>query len=122
QLDRAGLMPAVLAAASSKPLLGVCVGMQMLFTTSEEAPDTGGLNIFPGDVPRFHGAAFQDESAVSGTLLKVPHMGWNRVWQTGHHALWEGIPDGAHFYFVHSYFVQPQDPAITVGTTRYGID
>jgi len=112
----------VLAAAGSKPLLGVCVGMQMLFTTSEEAPDTGGLNIFPGDVPRFHGPAFQDESAVSGTLLKVPHMGWNRVWQTRPHALWDGIPDGAHFYFVHSYFVQPQNPAITVGTTRYGID
>src|SRR5690606_21543584 len=89
QLDRAGLTAAVLAAARSKPLLGVCVGMQMLFTTSEEAPDTGGLNILAGDVPRFSGPAFQDESAAtSGNLLKVPHMGWNRVWQTRSHALW----------------------------------
>lgn len=122
QLDRAGLLSAVMAAARSKPLLGVCVGMQMLFTTGEEAPDTGGLNILPGDVPRFSGPAFQDETAEPGNLLKVPHMGWNRVMQTRPHALWEGIPDGSYFYFVHSYFVQPANPDVTVGTTRYGID
>lgn len=122
QLHRTGLVDAVLTAARSKPLLGVCVGMQMLFTTGEEAPDTRCLDIFPGNVPRFGGPAFQDEAAEVGNLLKVPHMGWNRVTQTRPHALWEGIPDGSYFYFVHSYFVQPADPAVTVGTTRYGID
>jgi len=122
QLAGAGLADAVVAAARTKPLLGVCVGMQMLFTTSEEAPDVGGLNIFPGDVPRFRGPAFDDTGVGPGTLLKVPHMGWNRVRQAKPHALWEGIPDGAYFYFVHSYFVQPADAAVTAGRTVYGID
>lgn len=122
QLERAGLRDAVVAAARSKPLLGVCVGMQMLFTSSEEAPDVDCLNIFPGNVPRFHGPAFKADATEPGTLLKVPHMGWNRVAQAQSHALWDGIADGEYFYFVHSYFVKPANPAVTAGITRYGID
>ncbi len=122
QLASAGLTEAVIAAARSKPMLGVCVGMQMLFTTSEEAPDVGGLDIFAGDVPRFSGPAFQGQASAPGTLLKVPHMGWNRVTQTQSHPLWEGIADGEYFYFVHSYYVKPHNPAVTAGRTRYGID
>jgi len=117
-LDESGLRDAVIQAAASKPLLGVCVGEQMLFTRSQEG-NTPCLGIFPGDVRRFDGPAF---AAAAHERLKVPHMGWNRVRQTRAHALWQGIPDGAHFYFVHSYYVVPDDPALTVGQSRYGLD
>lgn len=120
-LNASGLREAVLRAARSKPLLGVCVGEQMLFSTSEEG-DSACLDIFPGKVCRFAGAAFADGAAdpQGPERLKVPHMGWNRVHQTRAHALWQGIPDGAHFYFVHSYYVAPADPALTVGESEYG--
>lgn len=122
QIERAGLRQAVCQAARSKPLLGVCVGMQMLFSVSEEAPDVPGLGIFPGTVARFRGPAFEAGAEEGGTALKVPHMGWNRVRQTVSHPLWDGIAEGEYFYFVHSYFVRPSDPAVTAGRTRYGID
>ncbi len=119
QLDEAGLVSAVQAAARSKPLLGVCVGLQMLFDHSEEAPDVHGLSILPGDVARFRGPAFEGEP---GQALKVPHMGWNRAHFCGRHALWQDVPDGAYFYFVHSYHVRPTHPDHAAATTRYGID
>ena len=121
-LDQSGLRDAVIQAAASKPLLGVCVGEQMLFAHSQEG-DTPCLNIFPGEVRRFEGPGFAgaaDPSPDGTERLKVPHMGWNRVHQTRAHAIWAGIPDGAHFYFVHSYYAQPADPALTVGETHYG--
>ena len=116
ELDARGLRPAVLAAARDKPFLGICIGLQMLFEHSAEG-DVAGLGILAGDVRRF-----PDEKMVdrSGQRLKVPHMGWNRVQQKPH-ALWAGIADGARFYFVHSYCVQPADPAVVKGTTDYGI-
>jgi glutamine amidotransferase len=116
ELDARGLRPAVLAAAREKPFLGICIGLQMLFGHSEEG-DVAGLGVFPGDVRRF-----PDEKMVdrSGQRLKVPHMGWNRVQQKPH-ALWAGIADGARFYFVHSYCVQPTDASVVTGTTEYGI-
>lgn len=139
-LDQSGLRDAIVQAAASKPLLGVCVGEQMLFSHSQEG-DTPCLGIFPGEVRRFEGPAFAapaagadaacdiasantapDAPAAGAELLKVPHMGWNRVRQTRAHPIWDGIPDGTHFYFVHSYYVQPADPALTVGQTRYGLD
>ncbi|GAA5235970.1 imidazole glycerol phosphate synthase subunit HisH [Verticiella sediminum] len=122
QLENAGLVEAVRRAAREKPLLGVCVGMQMLFATSEEAPDTGGLGILPGAVPRLRGPAFENTGEFHAPGLKVPHMGWNRVHHGTPHALWDGIADGAYFYFVHSYYCAPEDPALTTGHTRYGID
>jgi len=117
-LNESGLRDAVVQAAASKPLLGVCVGEQMLFSHSQEG-DTPCLGIFPGEVKRFDGAAFR--AAEDTESLKVPHMGWNRVYQTRAHALWDGIPDGAHFYFVHSYYVEPADPALAVGQSHYGL-
>lgn len=118
QLERSGLLDAVLAAARSKPLLGVCVGEQMLFTHSDEDGGIPGLGLFPGGVRRFAGAGF--DGADPAAHLKVPHMGWNGVRQSRPHPLWEGIADGARFYFVHSYHVVPEDSALTVGETDYG--
>lgn len=120
ELERHRLVPALNQAALNKPLLGVCVGLQLLFAGGEEAPDIAGLNIFGGKVPRFRGPAF--EHTAEGLPLKVPHMGWNRVHQTRPHALWQGIPEASFFYFVHSYYVQPADPALATGRTLYGID
>jgi len=121
-LNESGLREAVVRAARAKPLLGVCVGEQMLFEASEEG-DTPCLGLFPGKVRRFAGAQFaSDGHAQDGAeRLKVPHMGWNQVRQTRSHALWAGIPDHTHFYFVHSYYAAPADPALTVGETDYGV-
>jgi len=129
-LQRSGLMEAVLRAADSKPLLGVCVGEQMLMQHSEEG-DVPCLGIFPGTVRKFAGAQFavnlQEQSDTSAAqvqhearLLKVPHMGWSCVRQAKPHALWDGIPDDSYFYFVHSYYVDPAETAISVGETVYG--
>ncbi|HWL28516.1 MAG TPA: imidazole glycerol phosphate synthase subunit HisH [Burkholderiaceae bacterium] len=120
-LNESGLRDAVIRAARSKPLLGVCVGEQMLFTQSEEG-NTPCLDIFPGQVRRFSGPqyAVQGQTEHAQELLKVPHMGWNCVEQVRSHALWDGIPDKTHFYFVHSYYVAPDDPSLTVGVSHYG--
>lgn len=116
ELEARGLRAAVLQAAQDKPFLGICVGEQMLFERSEEG-NVPGLAVFPGEVKRF-----PDEKMVDrkGDRLKVPHMGWNEVWQKPH-ALWSGIADGSRFYFVHSYCVQHIDPLLTTGTTDYGV-
>lgn len=122
QLEAAGLVDAVRQAARTKPLLGVCVGLQMLFESSEEAPDVAGLGLLPGDVVRFRGPAFHVPGQDPGDRLKVPHMGWNRVAQVRPHTLWQGVAERAYFYFVHSYHVRPTDPAHRAGQTLYGID
>ncbi|MVW72656.1 imidazole glycerol phosphate synthase subunit HisH [Bordetella sp. 02P26C-1] len=121
-LNESGLREAVLRAAAAKPLLGVCVGEQMLFETSEEG-NTSCLALFPGTVRRFAGEQFADGTVPADGVerLKVPHMGWNAVRQTRAHALWDGIPDGTHFYFVHSYYAAPADPSLTIGETDYGV-
>ncbi len=116
-LDEAGLRDAVLRAARSRPLFGVCVGEQMLFDWSAEG-DTNGLGVLPGKVLRFPPEAMH---APDGARLKVPHMGWNRVHQAREHPIWAGVPDGAYFYFVHSFYVAPAEDAITAGRTDYGI-
>ncbi|HEY9572241.1 MAG TPA: imidazole glycerol phosphate synthase subunit HisH [Pusillimonas sp.] len=121
-LDESGLREAVVRAARNKPLLGVCVGEQMLFAASEEGP-VPCLDIFPGQVKRFAGPQYAggaSQGQAGQELLKVPHMGWNRVEQTQSHALWQGIPDQSYFYFVHSYYAEPADPALTVGVSHYG--
>jgi len=116
ELDARGLRPAVLAAARSKPFLGICIGLQMLFERSEEG-DTPGLAVFPGRVKRFALEALKD---AQGGKLKVPHMGWNEVRQTAPHALWRGIADGNRYYFVHSYYVEAGRPELVAGTSNYG--
>ena len=116
-LGESGLRDAVVRAARTRPLFGVCVGEQMLFDWSAEG-DTDGLGVLPGKVLRFPAEAMR---AADGARLKVPHMGWNRVRQTRPHPVWGGVPDGAFFYFVHSFYVAPADESITVGRTDYGI-
>lgn len=122
-LADSGLQEALLEAARNKPLFGVCVGEQMLFERSEEgrAGDGGagtpGLGLLPGKVVRF---ALDGRLQADGSRYKVPQMGWNRVRQTRPHPLWAGIADDSYFYFVHSYYAQPQDAAHEVGRTEYG--
>ncbi|HMM73054.1 MAG TPA: imidazole glycerol phosphate synthase subunit HisH [Rhodocyclaceae bacterium] len=118
QLADRGLADAVREAARTKPFLGICIGLQMLFDYSEEG-DCPGLGLLQGRVRHFPREAMHD---AQGGRLKVPHMGWNEVHQRGSHPLWAGIPDGCRFYFVHSYFVQPADPALTAAHTGYGLD
>lgn len=115
ELDARGLRPAVLEAARTKPFLGICIGLQMLFERSEEG-DTEGLGLLPGRVRRFPAERMV---GVDGRKLKVPHMGWNEVHQSRPHPLWNGIATDARFYFVHSYFVEPSDPTLSAGLTHY---
>jgi glutamine amidotransferase len=117
QLAASGARDSVVRATREKPFLGICVGMQMLFEWGEEG-DTPGLGLLPGRVPRFPHVKMR---AADGTPLKVPHMGWNEVLQERAHALWQGIASGARFYFVHSYFPQPQDASLCAATCVYGI-
>jgi len=108
QLAASGAREAVIEAAGDKPFLGICIGVQMLFERAEEG-DTPGLGIIPGRVPRLR---------VSG--LKIPHMGWNEVFQARPHPLWQGIASGSRYYFVHSYYPAPRDPALAAATCVYG--
>ena len=121
-LQASGLLEQVLIASKTKPLLGVCVGEQMLFEESAESRTAGTktpcLGLFPGSVKRFD---LLGRSQEDGSHYKVPHMGWNEVVQTTNHPLWEGIPDKARFYFVHSYYVVPKQATDTAGTTEYGL-
>lgn len=117
ELQARGLAAAITQAATSKPFLGICIGLQMLFEHSEEG-DVAGLGLFPGRVRRFPESEMHD---AQGVRLKVPHMGWNEVRQVAPHPLWEGIADGSRFYFVHSYYVEPAQQDVIAGSTRYGI-
>ena len=122
-LEESGLLGALLEASKSKPLLGVCVGEQMLFDQSAEVraneknPWTPCLGLIPGEVRRFELAG---KKQADGSAYKVPHMGWNQVRQDSQHPLWRGIPDLTSFYFVHSYYVVPQCKEDIAGSTEYG--
>ena len=119
------LLGAVLDAAANKPLMGVCVGMQMLLDHSEEQ-DTPGLGLIPGKVVRFR---LDGLTQPDGSRYKVPQMGWNTVHQARHdgvwggqpHPVWSGIPDNSYFYFVHSYHAVVADPRHSAGETEYGV-
>jgi glutamine amidotransferase len=120
ELRDSGLQGAVLHAAAHKPLMGVCVGMQMLLGRSEEGAagvGTAGLGLVPGEVIRFR---LEGRLQPDGSRYKVPQMGWNRVHQVRPHAMWAGVPDGAYFYFVHSFHAHPSEPNHSVGETDYG--
>ena len=120
ELNRSGLRAAVLEAAANKPLFGVCVGMQMLLDHSEEN-DTTGLGLIPGLVRKFQ---LVDTLQADGSRFKVPQMGWNAVKQAQPdgraHPLFAGVPDGAHFYFVHSYYASTAQAAHCAGQAHYG--
>jgi glutamine amidotransferase len=114
-LDATGLREVVLEVVRDRPFLGVCLGLQMLFDTSEEGP-TACLGVIPGGVVRFRDRAMH---LPGGERLKVPHMGWSPVhWARGH-PLWAGIEPGERFYFAHSYHPAPADPSVTAATAAY---
>lgn len=113
ELEARGLRDAVLLAARSRPFLGICVGLQMLFEHSAEG-DIAGLGILHGNVSRFDSGMHD----AQGSKLKVPHMGWNQVHHV-QHPLWEGVAQDERFYFVHSYFVKPQDTSLVQATSKY---
>ncbi len=115
ELHDSGLRQAVLHAAAHKPLMGVCVGMQMLLEHSEEQ-DTPGLALIPGRVRRFQ---LEGRLQPDGSRFKVPQMGWNQVFQAPH-PLWQDVDEASWFYFVHSYYTAPSDPRHSVGQVDYG--
>lgn len=119
ELERLGLDEVIRECLKNKPFLGICLGMQGLLDHSEENGGADGFGFFGGQVRGF-GADLKD--AASGARLKVPHMGWNEVRQTHPHPLWEGIAQDSRFYFVHSYYAAPTDPADIAGTAHYGHD
>lgn len=117
ELSERGLRDAVINASRTKPFLGICIGLQMLFDHSDEG-DIPGLGIFPGNVRRFPRGDVRD---ANGARLKVPHMGWNRVMQVDRHPLWENIPEDDWFYFVHSYYAVAADEEFVAGRCDYGL-
>ena len=109
-LQSLGLLEPLKAALDEgRPFLGICLGYQLLFTESEEFGQGKGLDVIPGSVRRFPGG------------LKVPHMGWNAVEHRGDLPIFDGIPSGAHFYFVHSYYPSATDPSLPAATCTYGV-
>jgi glutamine amidotransferase len=116
ELHQSGMYPAVMHAAVHKPLMGVCVGMQMLFDRSEEGP-TESLGLIPGQVVRFQ---LEGQRQPDGSRYKVPQIGWNRVRQARPHPVWDGVPDDSWFYFVHSYCARASDARHIAGETDYG--
>jgi glutamine amidotransferase len=114
ELHAHGLAEAVMESTRTKPFFGICVGAQLLFDRSEEG-NTPGLGLFAGEVKRFADGLTDD----AGARLKVPHMGWNRVFRTQEHPLFAGIEDGERFYFVHSYYFAPQDQTLSLGESEY---
>ena len=116
-LRESGLEEALMRAAKTRPIMGVCVGEQMLFDESEENEGTPGLGLLPGKVVRFQ---LDGKLQADGSRFKVPQMGWNQVRQARPHPLWEGVEDGSYFYFVHSYYAAPENRDDVIGETNYG--
>jgi glutamine amidotransferase len=112
------LTDVVLQAAKEKPFLGICMGMQVLMAHSEENQGIKCMNLYDGDVHAFADEKLQSQMAA----LKIPHMGWNKVSHKQAHPLWQGIEEDSRFYFVHSYYVDPDDETLLAGTTEYGIE
>ena len=116
-LRESGLEEALLRAAKTRPIMGVCVGEQMLFDESEENDGTPGLGLLPGKVVRFQ---LDGKLQHDGSRFKIPQMGWNRVRQARSHPLWNGVADNSYFYFVHSYYAAPAKRDDVIGETDYG--
>ena len=124
-LESSGLKSSILKAVQTKPLFGVCVGMQMLLDYSEEGAALGettpALGLIPGSVKRFQ---LQGQLQPDGSRFKVPQMGWNQVdygsTAAPHHSMWQGIPNQSYFYFVHSYYANPSNPSHTAAVADYG--
>jgi glutamine amidotransferase len=112
ELHRLDLDGVIRQAAAEKPFLGICLGMQALLSSTEENNGCQGLDIIKGQVRHF-------EMSEEYQHLKIPHMGWNQVNQTSPHPLWKEIEQDSRFYFVHSYFVSPEDASVTAATSNY---
>jgi imidazole glycerol-phosphate synthase subunit HisH len=117
-MGESGLRDALLDVIHKRPFLGICLGLQALYDYSEEDGGTAGLSILAGEVKHFPMDQMRD---ANGQALKVPHMGWNQVHQTGTHPLWRDIPQDSRFYFVHSYYAESAEAADIAGTTAFGI-
>lgn len=111
-LQTSGIEHAITQAASEKPFLGICMGLQVLMSTSSENQGVDCLNLLKGQVNAFDLSEYPE--------LKIPHMGWNQIHQTQAHPLWHQIPQDSRFYFVHSYYIEPEDTSIVAGTTTHG--
>lgn len=118
ELENHDLIDVVKDVANTRPFLGICMGMQVLMEHSQENDGIQCMGKYKGDVSRFADVINCDEQ---GERLKIPQMGWNQVWHEQAHPLWQGIEDGSRFYFVHSYFVDPDDKSLIAGKTTYGI-
>ena len=119
-LEQLGLIDTVKKTIKSgKPFLGICLGLQLLFSQAEEFGSVSGLDIIKGRVVGFKDAKLKSEA---GEPLKIPHMGWNNVQAKSSHPLFDSVPDQSYFYFVHSYYVVPEDKTTVATTTNYGID
>jgi len=117
ELRRMQLIDVVVECATSRPFLGICLGMQALLEFSEENDGTAGLGILPGRVVRFR----SPDCGAGEIGMKIPHMGWSPVEQATAHPLWQDIANHSRFYFVHSYYVQPSEDNCIAGTTEYGV-
>ena len=115
-LGARGLMAPLAQAAKTRPFLGICMGMQVMLDHSEENNGVPLLGWFPGAVRRFPLGV-----DAAGLALKIPQMGWNQIKQVKPHPLWQGVADLSRFYFVHSYYCAPDEAALAVGMTDYGI-
>ena len=117
EINKLELGPIIVETASTRPFLGICMGMQVLMPMSEEDPDSPGLGLFAGKVERF-----PPPDPKARLPFKIPHMGWNNVRFAKPHALWNGIEADTRFYFVHSYHVAPDDTSLVAATTDYGVE
>ena len=118
ELNNHNLVDVVLESANSKPFLGICMGMQILMDHSEENDGVDCLGLYKGEVKNFTRIINHNNHAERH---KIPQMGWNQILQKNDHPLWQGIASDARFYFVHSYYVQPDDADLISGETNYGI-
>ena len=116
ELANHDLLDVIQEAAESKPFLGICMGMQVLMDSSEENDGVDCLGLYAGKVKSFKNTIDQSKER-----LKIPHMGWSKIEQKTDHPLWQGIKSGSRFYFVHSYYVSPEDKSLITGQTEYGI-
>lgn len=122
-LDNLNLLDSIVKEIQKgKPYLGICLGLQILFTESEEFGICKGLDVFSGKVLKFKFEGTQQSAVNSQQLLKIPHMGWNTVKLAKRPPIFDGIPDNSYFYFVHSYYVSPENNDIVAGTTDYGLE
>ena len=111
QLDKRGLKESVIEAAKQKPFLGICLGLQMLFETSEEG-NVSGFGLLPGTVKRFQ--------LNKNERIKIPHMGWNKVLLSNPHPMWNKIDSDSRFYFVHSFYAEVKDKSLVMATSSHG--